>query len=62
MDIHFEVSNKVGNRILDAFDCSNFANCFHDIAHAFPFDFNDHIIKTEQFVGFRNGGEFADFA
>jgi hypothetical protein len=47
---------------LYTFDCANFANCFHDIAHSFSFDFNNHIIETEEFVRFRDGGKFADFA
>ena len=62
MDIHFEICYEISNRILDTFDCTNFANRFHDIAHTFSFYLDDDIVKSEKFVRFRYGSKFADFA
>ena len=52
MDIHLEVCYEIRDCILDTFDGADFGNCFHDVAHAFSFDFNNHIIKAEKLVRF----------
>ena len=50
MDIHVEVSNKIGDSILYTFDSANISNCLHNIAHTLLFNFNDKIKHSKNLV------------
>jgi hypothetical protein len=58
MNIHFEVSYKIGDCIDYTFNGTNPSDCLHDIAHTLPLNFDNEVIHSKEFVRLRYRREF----